>query len=56
MPIGKMTYFEFFVLVSSHPESTDNSILGKEFLQSSLQIRFLFTETFLNNNKVIETI
>lgn len=48
-----MTYFEFLVLISSHPDGTDYSISGKEFLQASLQSGFLITETFLNN--VIET-
>ena len=52
-----MTYFKFLVLVSSHPHSIDNSISGKEFLQTSLQSGFLITETFLiNDKKVIETI
>ena len=47
MHIGKMTNFEFLVLVSSHSDSTDYSISGKEFLQSSLQSGFLIAETFL---------
>ena len=48
MPIGKMTYFKFLVLISSHPDSTDYTISGKEFLQASLQSGFLITETFLD--------
>lgn len=50
MHIGKMTNFEFLVLVSSHSDSTDYSISGKEFLQSSLQSGFLIAETFLTKS------
>ena len=42
-----MTYFEFLVLVSSHPHGSDCTILAKEFLQTCLQSGFLVTEPFL---------
>jgi hypothetical protein len=48
-----MAYFEFLVLISSHPHGTDYTILVKEFLQASLQGGFLVTEPFLKKIIII---
>jgi hypothetical protein len=46
--LGLAGHLELLLLISSHPHSTDITVLAEEFLQAALECRIFLTKSFLS--------